>query len=65
MPRQRKDETKTSQTIHLEGLILIAVEKYHQTFTGKREWNFSRTMNKIIEQWIEKTPPAMRGYEKP
>ncbi len=63
MPRKKKDETKASQVVQLEGDIYIAVHKYHHSFLCQR--SYSKTINDIIRQWIEKTPPALRGYEKP
>jgi len=65
MPRKRKDESKTSQTVHLEGENYVAVKTYHDFFTSKRQTSYSDTMNKIITQWAAKTPPLERGYKKP
>lgn len=65
MPRKRLCEDETSQTVHLKGENFAAVKRYHESFTIKFQTNYSETMNKIIKQWREKTPPAMRGYEKP
>ncbi len=63
MPSKRKDDNKTSQVVKLEGEIYIAVKKYHNSFVCQRSYN--KTINDIIRQWMEKTPPALRGYEKP
>jgi len=65
MPRQRKEDNKTSHKVYLEGENFEAVEMYHTTFKTKKQTSVSKTINKIIDHWRSVVPPALRGAQKP